>query len=135
MPVRKDLDRCRALLAHLISTTSKERVIHGDLGFGNVILTPDGARIIDPKGFRADPAFELAKALIMPYDRAPMPTFIARINARGPVLAKSIDTTQLRLMQWAAVILGHKAIYGARKRPEERSLLPYLTTLLDLCEA
>jgi streptomycin 6-kinase len=130
----RELQRSITLLDHLMQTTPQEQVIHGDLGFGNVILTDNGPRLFDPKGFRADPAFELAKALVMPYDILPLAEFIKRVESRATVLATAIDTTPLRLIQWAAIIIAHKAIYGARKRPENSRLLPYLTTLLDMTE-
>ncbi len=131
-PYEDAFQRAAVLLDHLAQTTTKERVIHGDLGFSNVILSPKGPRVIDPKGLRVDPAFELAKALVAPYNNLTISDFIKRINSRGPVFAEALDTTQLRLIQWAAVIIAHTTIHQMKRNEKELRSLPYLTTLLDM---
>ncbi|MDX8346619.1 aminoglycoside phosphotransferase family protein [Cognatiyoonia sp. IB215446] len=134
MSRQSELGRAMALLLQLMNTSPNERVLHGDLGFGNIMLTPEGPRLFDPKGLRADPAFEVAKSLITPYGNTSLSDFETRVATRGPVLAQAVGTSPLRLTQWAAVMLAHKVFVGGQKRPEQRELMPYLTRLLDLSE-
>ncbi|MEO0930264.1 MAG: aminoglycoside phosphotransferase family protein, partial [Pseudomonadota bacterium] len=129
-----DLARAATLLANLTRTTKQERVIHGDLGFGNIMLTPTGPRLIDPKGLRADPAFDLAKTLVAPYAGTSLAVFEERIAQRGPILAQAVGASPLRLTQWATVILAHKIAFRDKMQPEESNLGPYLTRLLDLSQ-
>ncbi|MEL6683082.1 MAG: aminoglycoside phosphotransferase family protein [Pseudomonadota bacterium] len=127
-----DLAHTIALVSHLIVTTPQEQVVHGDLRFSNIFLTAQGPRLIDPKGFRADPAFEFSKTLIDPYAGTSLAAFETRIAQRAPVLANAIQTSPKRIIQWAAVLLAHTVIYGGRKRKTDHPLTPYLATLLSL---
>ena len=127
-----DLPRVQALLAHLSRTSTGESVLHGDLGFENVILTPDGPRLLDPKGLRAEPAYDCAKALFLPYDQPSEADFIKRIEARKDILSDAVSIPSERIVQWAAITLAHKVIHGAKKYPKNTALRPYMRTLLDM---
>lgn len=126
------LERTKALLDDLSRTSPAERVVHGDLGFNNIILTQDGPRLIDPKGLRADPSFELAQAMALPCNDVPIPDFIKRVESRGQILAEGSETTPLRLIQWSTIMMAHRVIYGGRNRPDPSPMQPYLTALLDM---
>lgn len=129
-----NLHRTLALLDHLDKTTEREKMIHGDLIFSNVILTSDGPRLIDPKGRRADPIFELAKSLVQPFDNIAPSDFEKRTVDRASILADTTGTKPLRLIQWATTMFARKVIFGAIKNPDRQALEPQLNSLLNLSE-
>ncbi len=133
-PQHSELQRSLALLDHLTRTTPEERVIHGDLWLGNVIPTANGPHLIDPKGLRADPAFEVVRALVVPYDNYALPKFTTFIDSRASALGAAANMPSLRIIQCAAIKLAQKAIHSGQQTPKNSHLLPYLTSLLDMSE-
>lgn len=133
-PNQDQLRRVRDLTGHLAKTTTRERILHGDLHGDNIILTPNGPRLIDPKGVRADPAFEFSKALLRPMHDPAAPDLIKRAQDRAAIFAPAIDAEPLRLIQWAAMILGHSTLRRAMKSPPDALEEQLLLALLDLSE-
>ncbi|MEJ6397000.1 phosphotransferase [Yoonia sp. 208BN28-4] len=123
-------NQARSLLVHLIDTSPPERVIHGDLGFQNVMLTPGGPRAFDPKGWRADPAVELALSMIRPFEDLDPDTLSQRIAERGAVFADATGASQQRLIQWAAVSIAQQVLCRSRTDPRDHPLYPVLPSLL-----
>lgn len=128
------ITRAADLLDHLIATTNHEHIIHGDLGFENVILTKDGPRLIDPKALRVDPAAEFAKFLVSPLSGVSPAEFIDRTKDRSEQLCASVAATPQRLIQWAAVVLGHRVLRVTQDGRNARSLQTYLAALLDMAD-
>ena len=60
------LSKAKHLRDKLLSTTTKEVLLHGDLHHDNILKNGDSWLIIDPKGFIGDPAFEPAAYLCNP---------------------------------------------------------------------
>lgn len=60
------LGKAKHLRDKLLSTTTKEVLLHGDLHHDNILKNGDNWLVIDPKGFIGDPAFELAAYLCNP---------------------------------------------------------------------
>ena len=60
------LSKAKHLRDKLLSTTTKEVLLHGDLHHDNILKNGNGWLIIDPKGFIGDPAFEPAAYLCNP---------------------------------------------------------------------
>ena len=130
-----DLTRAAHLMQNLVETTTQDRVIHGDLRFENVILTKDGPRLIDPKGYVADPAFEFCKALT-PAPAASTPAdYAACIMRRAPVYAGAIGTDPKRVIGWGAVVLAQRMFSGAKRAERSAAMRPFLQTFLDLADA
>ncbi len=132
-PHDAELRRALQLLDHL-TATAQEKVLHGDLGFSNVIATADGPRLIDPKGLRADPAFEFSKSLITPFNFSSVDELITRIDRRGAVFANAIGVPQQRLVQWATIVMAHSTFRNPSKHAFQKQMKPYLMALLDLSE-
>jgi streptomycin 6-kinase len=57
------LRRYEELVARLLAETPQSALLHGDLNYGNVLLSARGWIAIDPKGVLGDPAFDAAKLL------------------------------------------------------------------------
>ena len=129
-----NLSRAAALLDDLMKSTRQERVMHGDLRFENVILTPDGPRLIDPKGFVADPAFEFSRSLAPSSLETSVQDFHACIQRRASVMAPAIDATPLRLIQWGAVVAAHKQFRGMGNAYNPQQRRPYIQAYLDLAK-
>lgn len=119
----------------LNQTTEKEGVIHGDLHFCNVILTSDGPRLIDPKGYRADPAMDLARALTGPGFSATADEYCKLITRRAAFFGTQMGESPLRIIQWGAVIRAVRLFDDARRSAGEREIDPYLAAFLDLAQA
>lgn len=60
------LGKAKHLRDELLSTTTKEVLLHGDLHHDNILKNGDSWLAIDPKGFIGDPAFEPAAYLCNP---------------------------------------------------------------------
>ena len=129
------LHRTRALLDYLILSTPEQKVIHGDLLFGNVILTEQGPKLIDPKGARNDPASEFAKALT-PRDKTNVSGNLGnRLQSEATVMAEAIDVAPGRLIQWVAVSIALDTFrIHEKKAAFDAKRLPLLHTVLDLID-
>ncbi len=134
VPLQDAMHRAANLFDHLVRTSPAEQVIHGDLGYGNVILTSDGPKLIDPKGLRADPACEFAKALSQPYDDVNVDVCTKTAVRRASLIAAKADVPMIRIVQWATINLARTTIKRADRQNGERDLLPYLTALLALSD-
>lgn len=132
--VSTDLKHAMCHLDHLAKTTTTERVIHGDLHFENVILTPKGPRMIDPKGLRCDPAFEFAKSLCRPFNNISVEEFADRTKNRADICAENNNFDPLRIIQWAVVRFAPRTFHQPHKRTDNLASQPYLKALLDLAE-
>ncbi|WP_108815409.1 aminoglycoside phosphotransferase family protein [Loktanella sp. Alg231-35] len=133
-PEAENLHRAIALFDHLVATTTQERIIHGDLHFGNVVLTDDGPRLIDPKGLRADPAYEFGRVLIDPSHDVRSDALIQRIKRRAPIFADGIGVTPERPIQWLAVRLAQRVFSNSPKDASRQEFAPHLAAVLDLAE-
>ena len=60
------LSKAKHLRDKLLSTTTEEVLLHGDLHHDNILKNGDSWLVIDPKGFTGDPAFEPAAYLCNP---------------------------------------------------------------------
>lgn len=103
-PNRQYLERTASLLGYLVETTKRKTVIHGDLHFENVISSPKGVRMIDAKGFRADPASEFATALVDNDSDRSLDNLCDSIERRANVFAPIIEEDSQRIIQWGAAI-------------------------------
>ncbi|MDP5361638.1 MAG: phosphotransferase [Paracoccaceae bacterium] len=128
------IKRAALILDELVQTTAQERVVHGDLGFSNVIVTKDGPRLIDPKGLRADPAHEFGKAMIQAYGSVSIDEYIRKIKSRSEIMSGAIDGSPQRLIRWGAVVLARSSFKHKATSPQRQSLEPYLEAFLDLAE-
>ena len=62
------LHKAELLFNELIKTTTKPRLLHGDLHGQNMIKGQNKWWVIDPKGFRGDPLYDLAVYIKNPYE-------------------------------------------------------------------
>jgi streptomycin 6-kinase len=129
-----ELHRATQLLDHLVETTTQEHVTHGDLGYPNVILTPTGPRLIDPKGMRSDPALEFAKALTPPISQDVPDDLSDRLDRYAATMAAAINTTPQRLIQWVAIAVALNTFRLRKNKTYRSAMLPLLTKLLDLSD-
>ena len=130
----RDFKRAALILDELVQTTARERVVHGDLGFSNVILTKDGPRLIDPKGLRADPAHEFGKAMIQAYGSVSIEEYVARIKSRAEIMAGGINASPQRVIRWGAVVQARSMFKHKATSPQRQTVEPYLEAYLDLAE-
>ncbi|MEJ6405161.1 aminoglycoside phosphotransferase family protein [Yoonia sp. 2307UL14-13] len=127
--------RTQRLLHRLMVTTRSETVIHGDLSYRNIILTPDGPRFIDPKGYRADPAMDMALALPDPGKQTDPAHFADQITRRADVFAPEIGESAERLIQWAAVTRAVRQFFRSSRGQQPVAADQYIKILLDLAGA
>jgi streptomycin 6-kinase len=94
--------RAEALYAELLSSSSSDVVLHGDLHHDNILAAGDaGWLAIDPKGVIGDPAFEPASLLLNPpglENRASLDRLLAR---RIDILSEALGLEAERLRGWA----------------------------------
>ncbi|EBA13148.1 aminoglycoside phosphotransferase family protein [Roseobacter sp. CCS2] len=133
-PHHQNLTRSMRLFEKLVQTTQRQTVIHGDLDFNNAILTQAGPRLIDPKGFRADPAAEFHRALVKRPSGPTVQDFINCIQHRAAVFAPAINETPQRVIQWGAVMRANQVLFHHAGRAAADRADPHLTAYLDLAE-
>ncbi|MDN3509684.1 MAG: aminoglycoside phosphotransferase family protein [Candidatus Neptunochlamydia sp.] len=97
----KILTKAKHLRDELLSTTTKEVLLHGDLHHDNILQNGDGWLVIDPKGFIGDPAFEPAAYLCNP-----IPELLHEDNAKQIVsdriklCAEKLGLPEQRITDW-----------------------------------
>jgi len=128
------LARTITLLDHLVKTTTQDHVIHGDLGYPNIILTANGPRLIDPKGMRSDPALEFAKALKPSFHQDINHDLTARIDRYAGSMAATINAPPQRLIQWVAIAAALPTLRIRKDGTYRPAQLPLVNKLLDLAE-
>ena len=89
-----------ALLDSQFGDQTPEQIIHGDLHYGNIILTPHGPRVIDPKGVKAHPLFEFRNTFAIPKSENSLEEFTDRILRQVSILAEELGYSHKALIQF-----------------------------------
>ncbi len=89
-----------ALLDQHFQDRRAERIIHGDLHYGNIIMTPQGARAIDPKGIRVHPLFECRNLFADPKSETDLNAFESRIQHQIEIISEELGYDQKLIMQF-----------------------------------
>jgi streptomycin 6-kinase len=99
------LEKARVLKSRLLSTTTQQVLLHGDLHNDNILSCGDNQWIaIDPKGVIGDPVYEVGAAI---YNQ--MPETLSQsaakhiIHGRVEQLAESLGFDRQRILDWAFV--------------------------------
>ncbi|MEV0537731.1 aminoglycoside phosphotransferase family protein [Kitasatospora sp. NPDC050463] len=96
------LARARGLYAELASSSASRTVLHGDLHHANILSSERGWVVIDPKGLRGEPAFDLGAFL-----RNPAPHLVREAGARRLLdrrigrMAELLELDRHRVCGWA----------------------------------
>jgi len=95
------LGKAKHLRDKLLSTTTKEVLLHGDLHHDNILKNGESWLVIDPKGFIGDPAFEPAAYLCNPIpellqENQPREIIENRIN----ICSAELDIDSRRIADW-----------------------------------
>ena len=95
------LSKAKHLRDKLLSTTTEEVLLHGDLHHDNILKNGDRWLVIDPKGFIGDPAFEPAAYLCNPIpellqENQPREIIENRIN----ICSAELDIDSRRIADW-----------------------------------
>jgi streptomycin 6-kinase len=120
------------VLDGLLETTKVETIIHGDLQFQHAILTPNGPRLFDPKGLRADPAAEYRLMLTPDSGDFTVDEFTDCIARRATLFADASGIDRQRILQWAAVVWGAGVMNGKKAPSGADTQDACLEAFLDL---
>lgn len=95
------LNKARKLRDKLLSTTTTEVLLHGDLHHENILKNGHNWMVIDPKGFIGDPAFEPEAYMCNPipdllHENNPKQIIIDRIQ----LCAKNLNIPEQRIYDW-----------------------------------
>ncbi|GGL77572.1 aminoglycoside phosphotransferase family protein [Wenxinia marina] len=120
-----DLAAPRALARRLLAEGRTPVPLHGDLHHENVLETPDGWRVIDPKGLIGDPDFETANLFRNPEGRPDLALDPARALALARALGHGLGRPTARLLAWAVVLAGASRTW----RPEPDFDAPMLAAV------
>ncbi|WP_170399700.1 aminoglycoside phosphotransferase family protein [Ruegeria arenilitoris] len=101
-PLRQGMVRALDLARFLLEVQNTVVPLHGDLHHDNVIQTVHGLRVIDPKGYLGDPAFELANALRHPKGMPDLVRQRAQTDQCIALYSDAMSVQPKRLAQWAA---------------------------------
>jgi streptomycin 6-kinase len=98
------LQKARRLRDHLLETSAKAVLLHGDLHHDNMLQNGDDWLVIDPKGVIGEPAYEVAAFI-----RNPMPELLHQrdisqiIHNRVTCFAKLLELPPKRILDWCFV--------------------------------
>jgi len=104
------------LLDELLATSATPVLCHGDLHHGNVLRSGDGAVAIDPRGVWAEPALDVAVAMLnplgtLPRDRGELGRLLERrLELLCPAMGVDVD----RGRTWTAVYAVISALWSAQ---------------------
>ncbi|MEQ1823612.1 MAG: aminoglycoside phosphotransferase family protein [Fimbriimonadaceae bacterium] len=107
LPLAKYFEIPSLLVRELLSTTTTECFLHGDLHHENVLWGSDRWWLIDPKGLFGDPAFEAAAYLHNPLSvmaRASDSELIDLAKHRIAQWAESLGVSPDRIWAWAVAV-------------------------------
>ncbi|WP_050602158.1 aminoglycoside phosphotransferase family protein [Ruegeria sp. 6PALISEP08] len=132
--LRRDIEKATTLAQALLDEQPHHTALHGDFHPDNIIVTPDGPKIIDAKGYFGDPAFELANALRHPKGMPDLVRQPTQIEYCLSLYARAMNVPRLRLAQWAAAKCA-LSIYWRSRGPitqdAEADLLQFLLRHAD----
>ncbi len=96
------LSKAQSWFQDLTIDHSNDVLLHGDLHHENILAHHDGWKVIDPHGYRGDPAAEIGAMVRNPWDCFPtehsMPKIIER---RLKILAEELPFDRERMKAWA----------------------------------
>ncbi len=98
------LQKAKKLRDHLLKTSAKEALLHGDLHHDNILQHGDDWVVIDPKGVIGEAAYEVAAFI-----RNPIPELLAHDNAPNIIhnriirLAELLELSERRIIDWCFV--------------------------------
>ncbi|MDP3533052.1 MAG: aminoglycoside phosphotransferase family protein [Alphaproteobacteria bacterium] len=95
------LQKARDLKNHLLETSPKNVLLHGDLHHDNILSHSNDWIAIDPKGIIGDPAYEIAAFIRNPIpDLLTIPNAKEIIEKRIQLFAHILKTPSQRIAQW-----------------------------------
>ena len=117
---RSLVDEFVAACRDLVSDAPARALLHQDFHGGNVLLSSDGWRAIDPKPLVGDPAFDAASLL---RDRRWLlrePGSTRRLRRRLDLLAEELGLDRERMRRWGVV---HALAWGVDKTKVEPDMV------------
>jgi len=102
--VGRHLQKARVLRTSLLATTPNQVLLHGDLHHENILQHGDMWRVIDPKGFVGDPAYECGAYIRNPFPEILVcPDMLTIIKKRLQMFADLLNLDERRIAQWTYV--------------------------------
>jgi streptomycin 6-kinase len=98
------LQKARQLRTHLLKTSTKKVLLHGDLHHDNILQNGDDWMVIDPKGVIGEPTYEVAAFI-----RNPIPELLTHDNAKNIIhnriirFAEILELPSQRILDWCFV--------------------------------
>lgn len=107
--------KAQELFEHLIATSEKPVLVHGDLHHDNVLLSDDKGWIaIDPKGIAAEPLYEVAAMIRNPYEKLDKVVDLEPLlRSRIAILSKGLNADPERIRQWCFAQTMLSAVWSA----------------------
>jgi streptomycin 6-kinase len=103
-PLQHHVLKARSLRTSLLATTSNHVLLHGDLHHENILLHGSTWRVIDPKGFVGDPAYECGAYIRNPFpELLACPDMLTIIKRRIRMFADLLNVDEGRIAQWTYV--------------------------------
>ena len=97
------LGKAIQLRNYLLSSTSREVLLHGDLHHDNILKHADDWVAIDPKGFIGDPIYDACAFLQNPFDLTKQADPPSLIDYRIKRLCQLLECDHQRLFDWLYV--------------------------------
>ena len=95
------LQKAKVLKNHLLETSKRDILLHGDLHHGNILKHENAWVMIDPKGVIGDPVYEFGAFIRNPIkDIFKYDDVRSLIKNRIHQFAKTLDVEEERVFQW-----------------------------------
>lgn len=100
------MDRAKYWAHGLLKTQERELVLHGDLHHENILKNSEGEFVcFDPKGYRGDPAYELATTLKNPWDYPAISHNLEILKQRIDYFSRELSLSKERIFKFFYIYL------------------------------
>jgi streptomycin 6-kinase len=129
------VERADRIYKHLVRTSPRETVLHGDLHHNNILRAGAGDTwvAIDPKGVWGDPCFEVGAFMRNPYPQAAeWPQLPETLFKRIQLFSDELGFDMERVWGWSYAQSVMAAIWSVRDREDWRAWLKITEALGSL---
>lgn len=110
--------------AHLITSETGPRILHGDLHHENIAYSPErGWLALDPKGVFAEITYELSNFFYNPTKQVEVVAAYDRIKGLAQIFSKFFEVDEKRILQFALVHGGVSALWSLEDGEDPRARL------------
>lgn len=119
---KKLLDHAKSLFHDLTIDRSQDIILHGDLHHENIISSGNDWKVIDPHGYRGDPAAEVGAMIRNPWDCFPTEHSLSKtIQRRLDIMSAQLPFDPQKIKAWAFCMTVLSAAWTVENHPNAKA--------------